>query len=102
MVALDAFLIAREGGEIKNHSLSPQPSHTASELVCICLDEMDVYKWGRKKERDRQKDTEGGVLLLVHERVCTFSFEKPGFHSRILIQMMKITELEKLNRDSKL
>lgn len=56
-----------------------------------------------EKERKRQTERHGGGFLLrVHERVCTFSFEKLGFNSSILIQMTKITELEKLNRDSKL
>lgn len=56
----------------------------------------------RKEERDRQKDTEGGAPLPAQECVCTFSLVKPVFHSSVLIGIVKITELEELNKEGKL
>ena len=56
----------------------------------------------RREERDRQKDTEGGAPLPAHECVCTFSLVKLVFHSSVLIGIVKITELEELNKDGKL
>lgn len=77
----------REGGEIRNHSLSPQPSHTVSELVCICLDEKDVYEWGvKRKKRETEWKTRRGCCCV---RVFTLFSWKAGFQVFIQINGKK-------------